>query len=76
MAQPLRKPAADKKRYVGSSVERIEDLRFLRGKGIYVDDVILDQDVLHAVILRSPVAHGTIRSIDATAARKIDGVTR
>jgi carbon-monoxide dehydrogenase large subunit len=74
MAQPLRKPAADKKRYVGSSVERIEDLRFLRGKGTYVDDVILDQDVLHAVILRSPVAHGYIRGIDATAARKIDGV--
>ncbi len=74
MAQPLRKPAADKKRYVGSSIERIEDLRFLRGKGTYVDDVILEQDVLHAVILRSPVAHGRIRGIDASAARKIEGV--
>lgn len=74
MAQPIRKPAADKKSYVGSSIERIEDLRFLRGKGTYVDDVILDQDVLHAVILRSPVAHGYIRAIDAAVARKIEGV--
>jgi carbon-monoxide dehydrogenase large subunit len=73
MAQPLRKPAVDKKRYVGSSVERIEDLRFLRGKGTYVDDV-LKSGVLHAVILRSPIAHGRIKSIDASAALQIDGV--
>ena len=73
MAQPMRKPAADKKRYVGSSVERIEDLRFLRGKGTYVDDVP-KTDVLHAVILRSPLAHGRIRGIDASAALKMEGV--
>ncbi len=73
MAQPLRKPAADKKRYVGASVERIEDLRFLRGKGTYVDDV-QKGDVLHAVILRSPLAHGRIRGMDVTAALAMEGV--
>jgi carbon-monoxide dehydrogenase large subunit len=59
--------------FIGSPVERREDLRFVRGRGEYVDD--LDPDgLLHAVILRSGVAHGRIRSIDATAALKIAGV--
>jgi carbon-monoxide dehydrogenase large subunit len=60
-------------RYIGSPVERIEDSRFLRGRGQYVDD--LDRPgLLHAVILRSPVAHGRIRSIDASAALALPGV--
>ena len=52
--------------YVGSAIERIEDLRFLRGKGQYVDDICLP-GLLHAVILRSGIAHGRIRGIDRTA---------
>ena len=45
--------------FIGSPVERREDLRFVRGRGEYVDD--LDPDVLlHAVILRSGIAHGQI----------------
>ena len=47
--------------FVGSPVERIEDFRFLRGRGQFVDDLARD-DLLHAVILRSSVAHGRIRS--------------
>ena len=58
---------------VGTPVERVEDLRFLRGKGQYVDD-LAPEGLLHAVILRSQVAHGRIRSIDATAARRKPGV--
>ena len=46
--------------FIGSPVERIEDLRFLRGRGQYVDDLARD-GLLHAAILRSPVAHGRIR---------------
>jgi carbon-monoxide dehydrogenase large subunit len=62
-----------KNTFIGSPVERREDLRFVRGRGEYVDD--LDPDgLLHAVILRSGIAHGRIRSIDATAALKIVGV--
>lgn len=58
---------------IGNAVERIEDLRFLRGKGEYLDDLARDR-LLHAVILRSPVAHGRIVGIDARAALAIPGV--
>jgi carbon-monoxide dehydrogenase large subunit len=60
-------------RYIGSPVERIEDLRFLRGRGEYVGD-LSRPGMLHAAILRSPIAHGKIRGVDATAARAIAGV--
>ena len=46
-------------------MERREDLRFLRGRGNYVDD-LAPANLLHAVILRSSVAHGRIASIDAS----------
>ncbi|HEY4919843.1 MAG TPA: xanthine dehydrogenase family protein molybdopterin-binding subunit [Xanthobacteraceae bacterium] len=60
-------------RLIGSPVPRVEDMRFLRGGGQYVGDVRLD-GMLHAAILRSPLAHGRIRAIDATAARARPGV--
>jgi carbon-monoxide dehydrogenase large subunit len=60
-------------RLIGASVPRIEDLRFLRGRGEFVADVALD-GMLHAAILRSSVAHGRIRAIDAAAARARPGV--
>src|SRR5713226_3470863 len=58
---------------VGSPIERIEDFRFLTGRGQYVDDLAF-QDMLHAVIVRSPLAHGRIRSIDKSTALKSPGV--
>src|SRR5260370_4176627 len=61
--------------FVGSPVERIEDPRFLRGRGQYVDDLARD-DLLHAVILRSSIAHGRIRAIDVSAALARPGVHR
>jgi carbon-monoxide dehydrogenase large subunit len=59
--------------FVGAAVERREDLRFLRGRGEYVDD-LAPRGLLHAVILRSAVAHGRLRAIDFSAALKIPGV--
>jgi carbon-monoxide dehydrogenase large subunit len=59
--------------FVGSPVERREDLRFVRGRGQYVDDLRPD-GLLHAVILRSSVAHGRIKSIDTSGARRVAGV--
>src|SRR5579862_2053269 len=59
--------------FIGAAIERREDLRFLRGRGQYVGD-LAPTGLLHAVILRSAVAHGRIRSIDAAAALKIPGV--
>src|SRR5271154_518095 len=60
-------------RYIGSPVERIEDLRFLRGRGEFVGD-LRRPGMLHAAILRSPIAHGRLRVLDASAARAIPGV--
>src|SRR6266700_3213296 len=59
--------------FVGSPVERIEDLRFLKGRGQYVDDLTREH-LLHAVMLRSSVAHGRNRSVDASAALALAGV--
>ena len=59
--------------YIGTPVERIEDLRFLRGRGQYIDDLMRD-GLLHAAIVRSAVAHGRIRSIDSAEARALPGV--
>jgi carbon-monoxide dehydrogenase large subunit len=58
---------------IGSPIERLEDLRFLTGRGQYTDD-LHDDKMLYAVILRSAVAHGRIRSIDVAAARERAGV--
>ena len=52
---------------VGARVRRINDPRLLRGEGRYVDDVHL-AGMVHATVLRSPVAHGDITSFDATDA--------
>ncbi|MGH6769211.1 MAG: xanthine dehydrogenase family protein molybdopterin-binding subunit [Xanthobacteraceae bacterium] len=62
-----------KNAFIGSPIERREDLRFLRGKGEYVDD-LSPEGLLYAVILRSSVAHGRIVSIDTSAALTIPGV--
>ena len=58
---------------VGKPIERIEDLRLLRGRGTFSDDVRADNQ-LHAVILRSPIANGTIRKLDVAPALEIEGV--
>jgi carbon-monoxide dehydrogenase large subunit len=46
---------------------RKEDARFIRGRGTFVDDVQLP-GMLHGAILRSPLAHARIRSVDTAAA--------
>lgn len=60
---------------VGRPMERVEDLRFLRGRGRYVADVSRPGQ-LHAVILRNNIGHGILKSIDTSAARKLPGVHR
>ena len=59
--------------YIGAAVERVEDLRFLRGRGEYIAD-INRVGQWHMAVLRSQVAHGTIVAIDTAAARKLAGV--
>jgi carbon-monoxide dehydrogenase large subunit len=60
--------AAIEDRPIGyGSLRRKEDARFIRGQGRYVDDVQL-RGMLHGAVLRSPVAHARIVSIDTSAA--------
>ena len=59
--------------WLGRSVKRKEDDRFLQGRGNYVDDINLP-GMLHMSILRSPVAHARINSIDTSAAEALPGV--
>ena len=68
-----RRGARMKNSFIGSPIERREDLRFLRGRGQYVDD-LARKDTLYAAILRSSVAHGRIRAIDVSAATALPGV--
>jgi carbon-monoxide dehydrogenase large subunit len=58
---------------LGASRKRVEDDRFIRGRGNYIDDIVLP-GMLHMEILRSPVAHARIVSIDASKAWDIPGV--
>jgi aerobic carbon-monoxide dehydrogenase large subunit len=58
---------------LGVRRQRVEDSRFIRGKGTYLDDITLP-DMLYMEILRSPLAHARITSIDASAARGMPGV--
>ncbi len=58
---------------IGASVKRKEDIRFITGKGHYVDDINRPGQA-YAYFLRSPHAHATIDEIDASAAMKAPGV--
>jgi aerobic carbon-monoxide dehydrogenase large subunit len=58
---------------IGAAVKRTEDIRFITGKGHYVDDVNRPGQA-HAYFLRSPHAHATIDKIDLSAALKDKGV--
>ena len=60
-------------RGVGHSVRRVEDDRFIRGRGNYIDDINL-KGQLYMSILRSPWAHATLKGIDASAASALPGV--
>jgi carbon-monoxide dehydrogenase large subunit len=54
-------------------VHRKEDPVLLRGKGRYSDDLSLPGQA-HAVMVRSPYAHGILNGIDTTGAAAIPGV--
>ncbi|WP_339714632.1 xanthine dehydrogenase family protein molybdopterin-binding subunit [uncultured Sneathiella sp.] len=58
---------------VNQSVERKEDFRLITGSGEYTDDITLDGQ-LYGYMLRSPVAHAKILSIDVDDARAAPGV--
>lgn len=58
---------------VGKSVKRVEDPRFIQGKGKYVANLQIP-GMLHAALVRSPHAHAKIKRIDTSAALAMPGV--
>jgi carbon-monoxide dehydrogenase large subunit len=58
---------------MGHSVKRKEDLRFVQGKGTYVEDVHLP-GMVYGQMVRSPYAHARIKAIRTEEARKYPGV--
>jgi carbon-monoxide dehydrogenase large subunit len=58
---------------IGDAPKRREDLRFVTGRGSYLDDLVID-GLAHAVVLRSPHAHALIRGIDRRLAQQATGV--
>jgi carbon-monoxide dehydrogenase large subunit len=64
---------SEHKGWLGRSVKRVEDARFIAGRGNYIEDIKLP-NMLHMAILRSPFAHAKINSIDASGATEVPGV--
>jgi len=58
---------------MGHSIKRKEDLRFIQGKGNYVDDVHLP-DMVYGHLVRSPYAHARLKSINTDKAKQVPGV--
>lgn len=60
-------------RYVGKRVERIDALAKVTGKAVYCDDINFSS-MLYGAVLRSPIAHAKLLSIETTEAWKVPGV--
>jgi len=58
---------------VGAAIKRVEDRRFLLGRGRYAGD-LSPAGMLQAAFLRSPYAHALISAIDVSRALAVDGV--
>jgi len=58
---------------MGHSIKRKEDLRFIQGKGNYVDDIHLP-DMVYGHLVRSPYAHARLKSINTDKAKQVPGV--
>src|SRR4029077_8423973 len=58
---------------VGQPVRRVEDRRFITGRGTYLDDINRPRQA-YAFMLRSPHAHARIQRIDPAAAAAAPGV--
>jgi len=58
---------------LGTARKRVEDARFTRGKGTYVDDIRLP-GMLFGDFVRSPHAHARVKSVNKEAALALPGV--
>jgi carbon-monoxide dehydrogenase large subunit len=70
---PSREERAEKLQGMGCKRKRVEDIRFVQGKGNYVDDM-KPAGLLYGDFVRSPYGHARIKKIDATKAKALPGV--
>ena len=70
---PTSAERAEKLQGMGCKRKRVEDIRFIQGKGSYVDDLKLP-GMLYGDFTRSPHAHARIKTIDASKAKAVPGV--
>ncbi|MBO0744125.1 MAG: xanthine dehydrogenase family protein molybdopterin-binding subunit [Candidatus Dormibacteraeota bacterium] len=59
---------------LGHAVRRVEDPRFITGRGEYCDDLPLATGGLHVAFFRSPVPHAKLLSVDVETAASMPGV--
>jgi CO/xanthine dehydrogenase Mo-binding subunit len=72
-APPPIRTHKDGRNWVGKSIRRLEDPKFLRGRGGYIGDMTLP-GMLHVAVLSSPYAHARITGINTDAALAAPGV--
>jgi carbon-monoxide dehydrogenase large subunit len=70
---PTSEQRAERLQGVGCKRKRVEDIRFVQGKGNYVDDMKLP-GMLYGDFNRSPHAHARIKKIDTSKAKAVPGV--
>ncbi len=70
---PTSAERAEKLQGMGCKRKRVEDVRFVQGRGNYVDDLKLP-GMLYGDFNRSPHAHARVKSIDTTKAAAVPGV--
>ncbi len=61
--------------YIGKSVKRVEDKRFITGKGRYTDDIKL-ANMAHGCFVRSPYANAHVKGVDTSIAEQMPGVVK
>jgi carbon-monoxide dehydrogenase large subunit len=66
-------PEQSDRHFIGRRVQRVEDPRFLLGRGQYIADIKLPR-MAHVAFLRSPYAHARIKRIDTASAQAVPGV--
>ncbi len=57
-------------------MKNIDSNSHLRGESVYIDDIPEPRGTLHGVVFDSPVAHGTIKSVNYEKAEALDGVVK
>ncbi|WP_036218495.1 xanthine dehydrogenase family protein molybdopterin-binding subunit [Calidithermus chliarophilus] len=60
-------------KWIGKAVKRLEDGKFITGKGSFIEDLVLE-GTLHVALVRSLYAHARVTGIDAREALEVPGV--